>query len=179
LLRSEPGLTALLHRRELFGDRRGAHGARRAPKRPPPDSPLGAGSDSSSSTHGGGAFGPPSAAAAAAAFGEPFGRPGSRGGSAELPGTSGDAGGDASVDTWEDATHQRAAAVEAAGVGAQLERWAEGDFLRHCAAAYCPLTPAPRSTIDLDFSPDGRLLASSQCVFLTALQSTTATDIRF
>lgn len=47
----------------------------------------------------------------------------------------------------------------------QLAAWAETDLLRRCCAAYCQLVPAPRSTIALAFSHDGRLLASSQCAF--------------
>jgi len=35
--------------------------------------------------------------------------------------------------------------------------------LRQCHAAYCNLTPPPRSTIAIAFSPDGALLASTQC----------------
>lgn len=56
----------------------------------------------------------------------------------------------------------------------QLAAWAETDLLRRCCAAYCQLVPAPRSTIALAFSHDGRLLASSQCVllFLQGPQST-------
>ena len=47
----------------------------------------------------------------------------------------------------------------------------QADFLRNCSDAYCPLTPTPRSTIDLDFSPGGHLLASSQCASLAAAAS--------
>lgn len=51
----------------------------------------------------------------------------------------------------------------AADPRAALRGWAEGDFLRQCHAAYCNLTPPPRSTIAIAFSPDGALLASTQC----------------
>ncbi|KAK3268211.1 hypothetical protein CYMTET_23274 [Cymbomonas tetramitiformis] len=39
--------------------------------------------------------------------------------------------------------------------------WVESDSLRRCTATYCPLQPAPRSTIAVAFSPDGTLLAST------------------
>eukprot|EP00959_Pyramimonas_sp_CCMP1952_P033877 710917-Pyramimonas_sp.AAC.1 len=42
--------------------------------------------------------------------------------------------------------------------------WSETDSLQRCVALYCPLRPAPRSTIAAAFSPDGELLASTQCV---------------
>lgn len=45
-----------------------------------------------------------------------------------------------------------------------LCRWTETDALRHCTAFYCTLQPEPRSTIAAAFSPDGSLLASTQCV---------------
>jgi hypothetical protein len=38
----------------------------------------------------------------------------------------------------------------------------EADSLRHLSAKYCPLLPAPRSTIAAAFSPDGKVLASTQ-----------------
>lgn len=47
--------------------------------------------------------------------------------------------------------------------GQRLGSFAEGDLLRRCAATYCELTPPPRSTIAAAFSPDGALLASTQC----------------
>ncbi|MCI40399.1 activating molecule in BECN1-regulated autophagy protein, partial [Trifolium medium] len=37
----------------------------------------------------------------------------------------------------------------------------EADSLRHLSAKYCPLLPAPRSTIAAAFSPDGKVLAST------------------
>jgi hypothetical protein len=45
-----------------------------------------------------------------------------------------------------------------------VECWTETDSIINCAAMYCPLRPAPRSTIAAAFSPDGELLASTQCV---------------
>ena len=44
----------------------------------------------------------------------------------------------------------------------ELERWHEGDALRHCSAEYAHFQPAPRSTIALCYNCDGTLLASSQ-----------------
>ena len=38
----------------------------------------------------------------------------------------------------------------------------EAESLRNCTAKYCPLQPAPRSTIAAAFSPDGTILASTQ-----------------
>jgi activator-of-BECN1-regulated-autophagy protein 1 len=46
----------------------------------------------------------------------------------------------------------------------RLGSFAECDFLRNCAAMYSELQPPPRSTIAAAFSPDGKLLASTQCV---------------
>jgi len=44
-----------------------------------------------------------------------------------------------------------------------LAEWAEVELLRHCSSAYCNnRPPLPRSTIALAFSPDGKLLASTQ-----------------
>ena len=43
-----------------------------------------------------------------------------------------------------------------------IESWAEGDSLKRCSATYCQLTPPPRSTIAAAFSPDGKLVASTQ-----------------
>jgi hypothetical protein len=51
-----------------------------------------------------------------------------------------------------------------ADVDCALRSWAEADSLRRCSASYCQLSPAPRSTIAAAFSPDGTLLASTQCV---------------
>ncbi|KAL5059802.1 hypothetical protein RYX36_031406 [Vicia faba] len=42
-----------------------------------------------------------------------------------------------------------------------LLSWVEADSLRHLSAKYCPLLPAPRSTIAAAFSPDGKVLAST------------------
>ncbi|CAM6099134.1 unnamed protein product [Calypogeia fissa] len=42
-----------------------------------------------------------------------------------------------------------------------LISWLEAESLRHCTAKYCPLQPAPRSTIAAAFSPDGNTLAST------------------
>lgn len=42
-----------------------------------------------------------------------------------------------------------------------LTSWLEAESLRHCTAKYCPLQPAPRSTIAAAFSPDGNTLAST------------------
>ena len=50
-----------------------------------------------------------------------------------------------------------------ASTSAGLSRWAEADMLRRCSATYCSLQPEPRSTIAAAFSPDGNLLASTQC----------------
>jgi hypothetical protein len=44
-----------------------------------------------------------------------------------------------------------------------LRAWAEADSLRRCSASYCELSPPTRSTIAAAFSPDGSLLASTQC----------------
>lgn len=51
--------------------------------------------------------------------------------------------------------------------GQRLGSFVECDFLRRCAATYCELTPPPRSTIAAAFSPDGSMLASTQCVPLS------------
>lgn len=45
-----------------------------------------------------------------------------------------------------------------------IESWAEDDSLKRCSATYCQLTPPPRSTIAAAFSPDGKLVASTQYV---------------
>eukprot|EP00873_Tetraselmis_striata_P042308 jgi/Tetstr1/462572/TSEL_007558.t1 len=50
---------------------------------------------------------------------------------------------------------------KAGSSAADLPRWVESDFLRRCSATYCPLRPAPRSTIAAAFSADGTLLAST------------------
>ncbi|KAL6854570.1 hypothetical protein ACP4OV_019132 [Aristida adscensionis] len=42
-----------------------------------------------------------------------------------------------------------------------LFSWAESQSLHRWSAKYCPLVPAPRSTIAAAFSPDGRTLAST------------------
>ena len=55
-------------------------------------------------------------------------------------------------------------------VQAQLNEFAEGQMLRKCNSCYgafpsSPLEDGARSTIALAFSPDGQLLASTQCGF--------------
>ena len=57
----------------------------------------------------------------------------------------------------------RRRAADGEDVAGALRSWAEADSLRHCSASYCPLSPSPRSTIAAAFSPDGTLLASTQC----------------
>ncbi|KEH42445.1 putative transcription factor WD40-like family [Medicago truncatula] len=42
-----------------------------------------------------------------------------------------------------------------------LLSWVEAESLQHLSAKYCPLLPAPRSTIAASFSPDGKILAST------------------
>eukprot|EP00250_Pteridium_aquilinum_P018279 c24019_g2_i1 orf=561-2570(+) len=42
-----------------------------------------------------------------------------------------------------------------------LKDWLEADSLKNCTAKYCPLQPAPRSTIATAFSSDGTILAST------------------
>jgi hypothetical protein len=60
---------------------------------------------------------------------------------------------------------RRAAAAGAAGaVEAGLRGFLEADSLRRCSSAYCKLLPPPRSTIAAAYSPDGLVLASTQCV---------------
>jgi activator-of-BECN1-regulated-autophagy protein 1 len=54
--------------------------------------------------------------------------------------------------------------VGVCGGRAALQSWLEESSLRGCTASYCRLHPAPRSTIAAAFSPDGALLASTQCV---------------
>lgn len=147
---SEPGLVALLRRREACGDRSLARGGRRSPVQPPPPPPT------------------TSAAAADTLRGfHPTAPP------AQLAHhTSGPASDDAYAYSSRgpakmprlEQQQKSVPSPGAAAAGPALHSWAEDDFLRHCAASYCPLTPSPRSTIDLDFSHDGRLLASSQCV---------------
>ena len=61
-------------------------------------------------------------------------------------------------------SQERGLRERGAGTRRGLEAWVEQDFMKHCDAPYMPLTPATRSTIDLDFSSDGCLVASSQCV---------------
>ena len=48
--------------------------------------------------------------------------------------------------------------------GAELAAWAEASTLLRCCASACPLLALPTSTIAAAFSPDGELLASTQCV---------------
>jgi activator-of-BECN1-regulated-autophagy protein 1 len=43
-----------------------------------------------------------------------------------------------------------------------LHYWAESQSLHCWCAKYCPLLPASRATIAAAFSPDGRVLASTQ-----------------
>lgn len=44
-----------------------------------------------------------------------------------------------------------------------LRSWMETDFLLHSVSAkYCSLSPPPRSTIAVAYSPDGKLIASTQ-----------------
>jgi hypothetical protein len=45
-----------------------------------------------------------------------------------------------------------------------LASWVEADSLRHLSASYCSFRTNPRSTIAAAFSPDGLLVASTQCV---------------
>ena len=59
-----------------------------------------------------------------------------------------------------------AASYEGGDARKALGNFAEEDFLRRCSASYCDLNPPPRSTIATAFSPDGRYLASTQCVTL-------------
>uniref|UniRef100_A0A0A8YM16 Uncharacterized protein n=1 Tax=Arundo donax TaxID=35708 RepID=A0A0A8YM16_ARUDO len=42
-----------------------------------------------------------------------------------------------------------------------LFSWVESQSMHHWSAKYCPLVPAPRSTIAAAFSPDGRAVAST------------------
>ena len=51
-----------------------------------------------------------------------------------------------------------------AEVARSLASWVEADSLRHLAASYCSFRTNPRSTIAAAFSPDGLLVASTQCV---------------
>ena len=44
----------------------------------------------------------------------------------------------------------------------QLGAWTEQDFMQHCSARYVDFKPVPRSTIAAAFSPNGKLLASTQ-----------------
>lgn len=57
----------------------------------------------------------------------------------------------------------RSTVPERLEVDAALYRWAEKDVFQHCDATYCDVTPSPRSTIAIAFSPDGAYLASTQC----------------
>lgn len=50
---------------------------------------------------------------------------------------------------------------EAMSAKLALITWVEAESLLHCTAKYCPLQPAPRSTIAAAFSPDGTVLAST------------------
>ncbi|GAU27556.1 hypothetical protein TSUD_29880, partial [Trifolium subterraneum] len=42
-----------------------------------------------------------------------------------------------------------------------LLSWVEAESLRNLSAKYCPLLPAPRSTIAAAFSLDGKMIAST------------------
>ena len=46
--------------------------------------------------------------------------------------------------------------------GRQLGEWTEQDFMQHASARYVDFKPVPRSTIAAAFSPNGKLLASTQ-----------------
>ena len=46
--------------------------------------------------------------------------------------------------------------------GRQLGQWTENDFMQHASARYVDFKPVPRSTIAASFSPNGKLLASTQ-----------------
>ncbi|KAL2612392.1 hypothetical protein R1flu_024084 [Riccia fluitans] len=50
---------------------------------------------------------------------------------------------------------------EATDAKKALVTWLEAESLTHSTAKYCPLQPAPRSTIAAAFSPDGNTLAST------------------
>ena len=43
----------------------------------------------------------------------------------------------------------------------RMRRWAEDDALRRVSGRYCPFSPAPRSTIAVAYSADGKTLAST------------------
>jgi activator-of-BECN1-regulated-autophagy protein 1 len=47
---------------------------------------------------------------------------------------------------------------------AALGSWTEQDYMFHCSGHYVEFKPVPRSTIAASFSPNGQLLASTQCV---------------
>lgn len=141
---------ALLRRREACGDRSLARGGRRAPIRPPPQPPAAAAA-AADTLRG---FHPTAPPAHSAQHGTGLTNDDAYGYSSKGP---------AKMPRLE-SQQKSVPAPGAAAAGPALQGWAEDDFLRHCAASYCPLTPSPRSTIDLDFSHDGRLLASSQCV---------------
>lgn len=51
--------------------------------------------------------------------------------------------------------------LQAVSAKLALTSWVEAESLLHCSAKYCPLQPAPRSTIAAAFSPDGTILAST------------------
>ena len=58
--------------------------------------------------------------------------------------------------------HARSTGRSAAGAAA-LEGWGAEELLLRSVGVYCDLASDPRSTIAAAFSPDGRLLASTQC----------------
>ncbi|XP_024386314.1 uncharacterized protein [Physcomitrium patens] len=51
--------------------------------------------------------------------------------------------------------------LESTSAKLAITSWVEAESLRYCTAKYCPLQPAPRSTIAAAFSPDGNTLAST------------------
>ncbi|GMP77653.1 hypothetical protein CsSME_00033854 [Camellia sinensis var. sinensis] len=55
----------------------------------------------------------------------------------------------------------------------------EAESLRHLSAKYCPLLPPPRSTIAAAFSPDGKTIASTQCLKVLSGHRRTPWVVRF
>lgn len=51
---------------------------------------------------------------------------------------------------------------EVSGTRQELNVWADESFLYHCDAKYAQLAGSPCSTIDIAFSPNGLLIASTQ-----------------
>eukprot|EP00241_Pyramimonas_parkeae_P004901 CAMPEP_0114254518 /NCGR_PEP_ID=MMETSP0058-20121206/17023_1 /TAXON_ID=36894 /ORGANISM="Pyramimonas parkeae, CCMP726" /LENGTH=355 /DNA_ID=CAMNT_0001368745 /DNA_START=261 /DNA_END=1325 /DNA_ORIENTATION=- len=62
---------------------------------------------------------------------------------------------------WATGRRRVVAARQEQPSAALLKQWVEVDWLRWWSAMYCPLRPAPRSTIAANFSADGKLLAST------------------